>query len=77
VLEGITSKIVQELVVPEYNLEKRDISKEELKSADEVFITSSFKDVVPVTTIDDYTVGNGEVGPVTKGIMDRFTKYIA
>ncbi|PIQ66391.1 MAG: hypothetical protein COV96_01730, partial [Candidatus Zambryskibacteria bacterium CG11_big_fil_rev_8_21_14_0_20_42_18] len=69
VLEGITSKIVQELVVPEYNLEKRDISKEELKSADEVFITSSFKDVVPVTTIDDYTVGNGEVGPVTKGIM--------
>lgn len=77
VLEGVTSKIVQELVSVDYKLEKRSISEEELKSADEVFITSSFKDVVPVVTIDHYTIGSGEVGPVTKDIIDRFTKYIA
>ncbi len=77
VLEGITSKIVQELASDGYKLERRNIRVEELKSLDEVFITSSFKDVVPVTTIDDYTVGSGEVGPVTKDVMNRFTKYLS
>jgi branched-chain amino acid aminotransferase len=47
-----------------------------LKAADEVFITSSFKDIVPIVKIDDLEVGNGQVGPVSKDLMERFAEVI-
>lgn len=77
VLGGITSKVVCQLVSTDYQIDQRAVGEEELKSADEVFITSSFKDVVPVSRVDDFAISNGEVGPVTRDIMDRFAKYIA
>lgn len=76
VLEGVTSKIVQSLIKDDYKPEKREVNEEELRSCDEIFITSSFKDVVPVTKIDDFLVARGTVGPVTKEVMKRFTKYL-
>lgn len=76
VLKGITSIIVSELVAGDYKLEKRDVQESELREADEVFITSSFKDVVPISKIDDYTVGGEVVGSVTKDIIERFAKYL-
>ena len=76
VLEGVTSKIVQELAGSKYKIDKRDVREEELNSADEVFITSSFKDVVPISQIDSFTVKSNGVGPVTKDIMERFAKYL-
>jgi branched-chain amino acid aminotransferase len=72
VLGGVTAKVICELLP----VEKKVISEEELKIADEVFITSSFKDIVPIVKIDDFVVGNGEVGPVTKDLMERFAKLI-
>lgn len=76
VLEGITHKIVEELAVGNYKIEKRDVREDELKSADEVFITSSFKDVVPVSRINDFTIGGGKIGLVTKDIINKFAKYL-
>ncbi|PIP55647.1 MAG: hypothetical protein CO183_01040 [Candidatus Zambryskibacteria bacterium CG_4_9_14_3_um_filter_42_9] len=75
VLEGVTRKVVEELISGDYKVEKRDIKEAELKSADEAFITSSFRDIVPVTKIDNFTVGNGQVGTITKEVMNRFAKY--
>lgn len=76
ILGGITRKIVLELADGNYKIEQRKVAEGELKSADEVFITSSFKDVVPIVKIDDFSISNGEVGPVTKDLMDKFAKYI-
>ena len=45
--------------------------------ADEVFITSSFKDIVPIVKIDDFEVADGKVGEVTKDLMLSFGQYIA
>jgi branched-chain amino acid aminotransferase len=72
VLGGITIKTISEIIP----VTARMIGEEELKAADEAFITSSFKDIVPITQIDDFQIGNGEVGPVTKGLMERFAKLI-
>jgi branched-chain amino acid aminotransferase len=52
------------------------VYQDELKTADEVFITSSFKDIVPVVKIDDFSIGSGGVGSVTKDLMARFAKTI-
>lgn len=72
VLKGITLKVVSELA----EVEEKLISENDLLGADEVFITSSFKDIVPVTKVDDSVIGNGEVGPVTRGVMEAFAKVL-
>ena len=77
ILKGITRKVVLELAEGKYEIEKRPIEEGELKTADEVFITSSFKDVVPVVKIDDFAVAGGEVGPITKDLMAKFRAYIS
>ena len=72
VLAGITRKVVIELAQKEFPLEERDISVEEMYAADEAFLTSSFKDVVPVVEVGGKKIGDGAPGPVTKQIMQRF-----
>ena len=77
VLEGITRKVVLELAKEAgYGVEERIVYQDELKTADEIFITSSFKDIVPIVKIDDFEVASGKVGEVTKELMDRFAKVI-
>lgn len=77
VLGGITLKAVLELVEKaSYKIEKRLVYEEELKTADEIFITSSFKDIVPIVKIDDFTVGSGTIGPITKDLMAKFAEII-
>ena len=76
ILEGITRKVVLEIARDKYKIEERVTREEELKIADEIFITSSFKDIVPIVKIDDFEVANGKVGPVTKDLMQEFAKVI-
>lgn len=45
--------------------------------AEEVFITSSVREVVPVTAIDDRKVGHGRPGPITKKVMSLFAEYVS
>jgi len=76
ILKGVTRKVILELADEKYKIEERIIEEEELKTADEVFITSSFKDIVPIVKIDDFEVGNGQVGEVTKELMREFASVI-
>ncbi len=77
VLRGITLKAVLEIAKEAgYKVEKRIVDESDLKSADEVFITSSFKDIVPIVKIDDFEVGSGKVGEVTRDLMERFAKIL-
>lgn len=71
-LGGITRKVVIELAQDHYKVEERDLSVSELLGADEVFITSSYKDIVPIVKIDDKAVGQGFVGEKTKDLMALF-----
>jgi branched-chain amino acid aminotransferase len=69
VLEGITRASVRELCeelnVP-FTLQK--ITPDELREADEVFISSTAGGVMPIVRIDERTLGNGRPGPLTMRI---------
>lgn len=74
-LKGVTRKVMLEVVREAYPVEERTVSVDEFFSADEAFITSSFKDIVPIATVDARTIGSGIPGPVTKDLMKRFAAY--
>jgi branched-chain amino acid aminotransferase len=76
ILKGITRKVILDLARSAYPVETREVTAGELARADEVFITSSFKDIVPITSIDDKKAGNGTVGPITRDLMGRFAKSL-
>ena len=73
VLKGITRdvvvRIVKELGFP---LEERPITVHELFNADEVMVTGTAAEVVPVIKISGRTVGEGKVGPIFSKITARF-----
>lgn len=75
VLRGITRKVVLELAQGVYETEETVIPLSTFLDADEIFITSSFKDIVPVVAIDGRIVGGGVPGPVTKDLAKRFAEY--
>lgn len=48
----------------------------ELKAADEVFLTKTTTGPVGVVEIDESTIGNGAIGPVTRKIMSAFAEWV-
>jgi branched-chain amino acid aminotransferase len=72
ILDGITRKVVLDLAKELFEVEIRDIKKDELSQFDEVFMSASNKEIVPVIQIDDMTVAKGKPGPKTKQLMEAF-----
>ena len=66
ILSGITRQVVLAVAAKHYPVEIRDISREELLTADEVFITGTNKGVVPVIQVDETRIGRGTPGPLTR-----------
>ena len=75
ILNGITRQVVMKLAKGAYKIEERTISLKELYGADEVFLTSSFKEVLPVMRIDGKKIGKGIPGNVTLDLTKRFSAY--
>jgi D-alanine transaminase len=75
ILGGITRKVVLEFC-KKFNMDYHEefINKDELKSFDEFFITSTTKEITPVITIDFWTVNEGEPGKITKSLQSVFKK---
>jgi branched-chain amino acid aminotransferase len=73
ILAGITRKSVLTLAKAHHPVEIRDLPLAELLAADEVFITGSGKGLVPVVQIDETVIGDGQPGPVTRGLMTDLT----
>ena len=77
VLPGITRQVVLELARNEFNIEQRQIHKDEIRLLDEAFITSSVKEVIPVSAIDSITLQGASVGRNSGRIMELFKEYTA
>lgn len=75
ILPGITRKVVLNLAEKEFEVEIRDMHRDEMRLLDEAFLTASNKEVVPVVRIDDHTLGGGKPGERTRRIMDLFADY--
>ncbi len=71
-LLGITRAEVIKLLEAEGSLELRDVSLDEYYAADEVILTSSTKEILPVVKVDDVTIGDGAPGEMTKGLMRQW-----
>ena len=73
ILPGITREVVLECA--DYcgiNIEEVAISKEALFNADEVWISSSTREVLPITLIDNTQINDGKVGEIWSLIYDRY-----
>jgi D-alanine transaminase len=80
ILGGITYELMIELARKhQMPLEMRRVHRREVKKADELWIMSSTKEVVPITRLDDKPVGHGESagkpGPVFRQMRKLFDEY--
>jgi branched-chain amino acid aminotransferase len=75
VLLGITRKVILQLADGRFAVKIRDIQQEEIHRMEEVFITASNKEVVPIVRMDEYTIGRGRPGERTRRIMQLFAEY--
>jgi D-alanine transaminase len=53
----------------------RRLKRSELQTAEEVFITSSSRMIVPVVRVDGVPVGGGRPSPYTRRLMEAFDAY--
>lgn len=76
ILPGVTYDVILELAA-RHRLPHavRPISAAELRAADEVWITSSTKEVLAVTTLDGQAVGNGTPGPVGQQMWQWYQDF--
>lgn len=73
VLEGITRKTIIELAAEQgIQLEARAVPADDLRNADEVFLSSTAGGVIPVTMVDGDAVDNGAPGPLTRQLREAY-----
>jgi D-alanine transaminase len=76
ILLGITYDLLTQLAAEgSVKVEIRQVAEAELRSADEVWLTSSTKEVLAVTTLDGKPVGTGKPGPLFKRMHALFQDY--
>lgn len=69
ILHGVTRKHI--LNLKGYTIKEANISLEMLASAREAFISSSTKNILPVTTINRNAIGDGKPGPITRNLYEQ------
>ena len=75
-LPGITYDVVLELAAAHHiPFEVRKIGKDELFDADEILLTSSTREVMPITMLDGKAVGNGKPGPMFARLHSLYQNF--
>lgn len=74
-LEGVTRNFLFEIgAAVGVPVKDAVLHEADLETADEMFITSTTREVLPVTTLDGRPVGSGRPGPVTRTLADAFRR---
>ncbi len=71
-LAGVTRKRILQLTG--YQIRVKDFKIEDLLAADEVFITSTTKGVLPIIKIDSKIISNGKIGVITNSIKKEIER---
>jgi branched-chain amino acid aminotransferase len=73
ILDGISRKSAMQIARDlGFELVERDIARAELYLADEIFMTGTAAELVPVREIDDHTIGAGEPGEITRAVQTAY-----
>lgn len=75
ILNGITRELVLELAANKYSISEDNITPEQVFKADEVFMTSTIKRILPVVQIDGHIIGDGKPGPITRKLMNELNEF--
>lgn len=75
-LEGVTRSTIIRLCEEKMNLRviSGEFKLQELKFSDEVFITSTSLEVMPVIKVDDFTINQGQVGPIASRLRNELQR---
>ncbi len=75
-LPGVTRDLILELA-QQHNLPCREeqIHETDLPSAEEIWITSSTKEIVPVTTLNQQPIGSGKPGPIALALHQHLQDF--
>lgn len=77
ILSGVTRDVVLTLARKEgVAVQERPIGLDELRGADEMFLTGTTVEILPVVRVDDAVVGSGKPGDITKLLHDRFQRSL-
>ena len=75
-LPGITRDLILEIAADAgLDYSESDISFDDLQTADEIWLTSSTKEILPVTQLDNKPVGNGKPGACWKDMLARYQQH--
>ena len=78
ILVGITRATVIAAAADEgIEVEEGEVRPEDLYGADEAFLTSSIREVMPVVSAEGRTIGSGRPGPVTKRLHAGYLRAVA
>jgi len=76
-LPGITADVVKRLAEKlGYMFVERNITVVELYGADEAFLTGTGAEIMPIREVNKRRIGRGEIGPVTKRLLEEFRKTV-
>jgi D-alanine transaminase len=78
ILPGITYDVVVEIAqATKIPLEFRDVTEAEVRAADEVWVSSSSKEILAIVTLDGKPVGNGKPGPLFRKAYQGYQEFKA
>lgn len=77
ILEGITREVIIELCIKnKIRIEEEYIKVSDIRDYEEFFITGTTTEITPVIQIDDWMVGNGLPGKLTRLIQKYFREHV-
>jgi branched-chain amino acid aminotransferase len=77
-LEGVSRALLKDVMQKNgIAFQEKAISEAEFRSADEIFITGTIKEVMPVSRMDGKPVGKGKPGPMTRKLMGLWREITA
>ncbi|MED4581573.1 D-amino-acid transaminase [Brevibacillus choshinensis] len=77
ILNGITRKVVIDLAKENgITVNEETFTTDFLKQADEVFLTSTTAEIMPLVSVDGQPVGEGTVGPVSLKLQELFEQHL-
>jgi branched-chain amino acid aminotransferase len=78
ILDGITRNTAITLANEiGYEIVQRPISRTELYVADELFLTGTAAEIVPITKLDNHLIASAKEGPVTSSIRAKYEKVVS